>query len=192
MYGLHTTSLIVALCWVAWGGYWLAQLKRVKPIVEHQTGRDLWVYPILMVVAFVLLLSNSSHLHPLNVIVVPYSVVAATIGAAICVAGTALAIWSRRVLAANWSADVALKKGHELVTDGPYALVRHPIYSGMTLMFVGTAVVQGTLAPVVAVGLALVSFSIKLSQEERLMTRHFGDNYTAYWHRTKRLIPFWL
>jgi protein-S-isoprenylcysteine O-methyltransferase Ste14 len=84
------------------------------------------------------------------------------IGAVLCGCGLALAIWARLILGRNWSGVVTLKEDHELVQRGPYGFVRHPIYTGLQGMLLGTAIAFGRHAAFIAVSLVFVSFWIKL------------------------------
>ena len=111
------------------------------------------------------------------------------IGAAFVLAGLLFALWARMRLGRNWSAKVVLKKEHELVTQGPYAWVRHPIYTGVLLMVAGTAIAVGTPASLVGLTLVIWSAWIKLRLEEALMLEQFPDTYPAYQQRVKRLVP---
>ena len=104
--------------------------------------------------------------------------------------GLAVALWARVNLARNWSREPEFKQGHELITTGPYRYVRHPIYSGMMLMVLGTALFT---ARVVLLGVWAALFFIfwhRSRLEEALLTEHFPEQYPAYKQRTKALIPF--
>jgi hypothetical protein len=90
----------------------------------------------------------------------------------------------------NWSATVTFKQGHELVQAGPYRFVRHPIYTGILLMILSSAIVQGRLQSWLGFLIMCAGFWIKLKQEESLMLRHFPDEYPAYRARVKALVPF--
>jgi hypothetical protein len=109
---------------------------------------------------------------------------------AICVLGLMVSIWSRMALGSEWSRDVELKQGHKLVERGPYALVRHPIYTGHLLMGLGTAVGSGLLVAFAGLALFLVGFWIKLRQEERLLVRSFPVEYPAYRARVRAMVPY--
>lgn len=104
-------------------------------------------------------------------------------------AGLGIALWARLALGRNWSARVVVKDEHELVTTGPYAAIRHPIYTALILLFLAT--VLAVRAPFSILGLALImlSFWIKLGAEEEMMSEAFPDAYPAYMARTKRLVP---
>jgi protein-S-isoprenylcysteine O-methyltransferase Ste14 len=99
-------------------------------------------------------------------------------------------IWARRTLAGNWSSLPVLKKDHDLVQDGPYKFVRHPIYTGFLLMFLGTALAIGRLGGFIGFAVCFMGFWIKLRQEEALMIKRFRGNYLSYKKRVKALIPY--
>ena len=112
------------------------------------------------------------------------------LGAALTFAGIAFAIWARVWIAGNWSSDVTLKRDHELIVDGPYAWVRHPIYTGILVALAGTALAVGEWRGVLAVALAAGAFWRKLRLEEAVMRRQFGETYARYAARVPALIPF--
>src|SRR5262249_28244707 len=95
----------------------------------------------------------------------------------LAVAGVAVLGWARTILGGNWSGAVTLKENHELIQRGPYAYVRHPIYSGLMLLGFATAVHYATLGGFILLAFAWVGFALKMRQEERLMTEHFPDRY---------------
>ena len=111
-------------------------------------------------------------------------------GGLICVLGLFGTLWARRTLAGNWSSDVTFKQGHELIRRGPYRFVRHPIYTGILTMCLGTAVEIGRLRGWLALPLMIVAFWIKLKQEESLLLRHFPYECSDYRKQVKALVPF--
>ena len=127
----------------------------------------------------------------MNWTVIPHTNWARVAGAVICVFGLWVTIWARRTLAGNWSSDVTFKQGHELIRTGPYRFVRHPIYTGLLVMCLGTAVEIGQLRCWLGLIVVFVGFWIKLSQEEQLLMRHFPDEYPLYRKQVKALVP-WL
>ncbi len=111
------------------------------------------------------------------------------VGAAFTAIGIAVAIWARLYIGRNWSPRPAIKEEHELVTGGPYAFVRHPIYSGIVLAALGTAL-TGTIFGAILFMFAAVLFVTRIGKEERIMLELFPGAYPSYQSQTKRLIPF--
>ena len=103
--------------------------------------------------------------------------------------GLAFAVWARLHLGRNWGTPMTQKDEPELVTSGPYHLVRHPIYSGILVAGVGTSVALSWLW-LIAVGLAGIYFLYSATVEERYLTEQFPDTYSAYKHSTKMLVPY--
>ena len=112
-------------------------------------------------------------------------------GLTICAIGFVIALWSRFLLGTNWSISVQEKKNHKLIIKGPYTFVRHPIYTGLLLMFTGNAIIVGDYRGIIAVLIVFVSFWAKLKKEEKLLKEVFGNQYLEYMRKTKRLVP-WL
>lgn len=103
--------------------------------------------------------------------------------------GVVFSIWARMHLGRNWSGEVMVKVDHALITSGPYRWVRHPIYSGMTLALLGTALASGTFSGFLGLALILFAFLVRVRQEETLMGETFPADYPAYSRRTACLIP---
>src|SRR5262249_46342659 len=114
------------------------------------------------------------------------------IGAVVLAAGLAFSVWARVVLGRNWSGTVTLKQDHELIRTGPYRWVRHPIYTGLLIGFVGTAIAVGQWRGVLAVLIVFVALWRKLRLEERWLGDLFGAEYVRYRREVPALIPFLL
>jgi protein-S-isoprenylcysteine O-methyltransferase Ste14 len=110
------------------------------------------------------------------------------VGAVLVAAGLAFAIWARRHLGRNWSSSVVLKQDHALIRSGPYRWVRHPIYTGILLALLGTAVTIGELRAAIGFALFVVSFVLKSRAEEKWMREVFPE-YEQYRGNTAALIP---
>jgi protein-S-isoprenylcysteine O-methyltransferase Ste14 len=108
---------------------------------------------------------------------------------AVTALGIGFAVWARFTLGRNWSGTVTVKKDHELVQRGPYAISRHPIYSGAVLAVLGTVMAFGTVRAALVVPVVVVAFRMKMAVEERFMTEQFGAAYADYRQRVKGLIP---
>jgi protein-S-isoprenylcysteine O-methyltransferase Ste14 len=179
-------------CWDIFIVVWLIALFSTKRTVQRQTFGSRFRYTLLFGLGFWLLFGGvfRDRQHLFQLVVLPHTVALNILGLVLTVLGLALAIWARVILGRNWSGTVTFKENHELIERGPYAWARHPIYTGMLLMFLGTALAIGTLAGLVGFPVLFLSFWIKYRQEEALMLEHFGDRYRAYMQRVSALIPF--
>ena len=175
--------------WIAVGIVWAAGALTTKRTVRNETGASLLFHLLLATAGFALAFRNV-HYGPLGWQFVPDSALIAYAGLALTVAGVAFAIWARIFLGRNWSAAVAIKHNHTIIRGGPYAIVRHPIYSGGLLALLGTALVVGEVRGLVAVALVFIAWWTKLSVEEKFLSEQFGAEYAQYQREVKALIPF--
>ena len=111
-------------------------------------------------------------------------------GAIITIAGMLFCVWARAILGTNWSARVTIKANHELVRQGPYQIVRHPIYTGLLIGLLGTAFVYGFAGCFVGVLVIGFAFWLKSQTEEQFMVQQFGDQYLQYRQQVRALIPY--
>jgi len=111
------------------------------------------------------------------------------LGLAILLAATALTLWARFALGLMWSAAPAVKEGHQLRTSGPYAITRHPIYTGLLGMLLGTLLAAGAGPWIVPFPIALILIEFKIRIEERFMTAEFPEQYPRYRRRVPQLVP---
>ncbi|MEW9571869.1 isoprenylcysteine carboxylmethyltransferase family protein [Rhodanobacter sp. Si-c] len=184
-------DLAVVVIWVAWLLYWFISAFGNKAAARVDGWASFLTYRVPLVVAYVLLFSRGTwRLWPwLAQRFLPHGVIWPCVGLALLLLGLALACWARVVLGRNWSATVQLKQDHELVVAGPYHRVRHPIYTGMLLGLLGTALVLGEWRGLLALALVAAAFWFKLRHEEAWMRERFGSAYVDYMRRTKALIP---
>jgi protein-S-isoprenylcysteine O-methyltransferase Ste14 len=112
------------------------------------------------------------------------------LGAAVTVSGLLFAVWAREHLGRNWSSAVSIKQDHELITTGPYAAVRHPIYTGILGGFLGVAIALSEVRGFVVFVLMFFVFWAKLRTEEKWMRSQFAETYAKYVHRTAALVPY--
>jgi protein-S-isoprenylcysteine O-methyltransferase Ste14 len=116
--------------------------------------------------------------------------VLADLGLVILVGSTLFALWARWTLGKMWSAVPALRDKHELHTDGPYRVTRHPIDTGILGMLLGSALIVGSGGVVVAMVVCSGVFLMRIPREEELMLQTFGEQYIRYQRRVPRLVPF--
>jgi protein-S-isoprenylcysteine O-methyltransferase Ste14 len=183
-----TTGHLIAWCWIAWLAYWLLMALSNKRTIERGGLIGYRVVPLVIVGGWffatrVLHLSSQSWLWQTGPALGVVTVL-------MVVAGALFTVWARVTLGRNWSAEVEFKQDHELIESGPYALARHPIYTGLIVMGLGTAINYGR-----AFGFALFfalcgSLWWKARQEERLMSSHFPRAYADYKARVRAVIPY--
>jgi protein-S-isoprenylcysteine O-methyltransferase Ste14 len=111
------------------------------------------------------------------------------IGLALQVAFFALAAWARRHLGRNWSGEVRIGEGHQLVRSGPYRCLRHPIYTAVFGMSIGTAIVGGQIHALVGLAILTVAYARKIPMEEKALREAFGAEYEAYRRKSWALFP---
>ena len=176
--------------WLIWLAYWMIASLRTKP-VQRQESPGSRLSHILPLLAGVALLMSSREAGPLlTQRFLPAAAWTYWLGAVLVAAGLAFAIWARVRLAGNWSGTVTLKQDHSLTRDGPYRFVRHPIYTGILLALLGTAIAIGEWRGLVGLGLITLSFLRKIAIEEQFLTARFADAYARYRAEVPALIPW--
>ena len=175
--------------WILFGLYWLVSaLKRKKTkLRETWTQRSRYVLPL--VGAWYLLARPEAHYGWLGARFVPAQPAVEWIGVLLTAAGVAVAFWARWHLGTNWSGVVTLKEGHELIRTGPYRAIRHPIYTGILLGLLGTAIAMGEVRGLLAVAIAWLSFYVKARREESFLTQEFGEKFEAHAKQTGMFLP---
>jgi len=180
---VRTVELVFAVGWGLFWLYWLVAAFSMK------RGRVLWsrelrIRAVLIVLLIVIVRLGVFRGHGLH-----SDPVRAALGLVLFVLGLGFAIWARLNIGRNWGTPMTQKNDPELVTSGPYRLVRHPIYSGILVAGVGTALALSWLW-LAAVGLAGIYFIYSATVEEGFLTERFPDAYPAYKRSTKMLVPY--
>ncbi len=185
--GISAVNLCSAL-WLAFCIVWFVVAFRTKRTQQRASLGSRLIYGILVTAAFYLVFGHPPYPW-LHLRIVPNNPLLTATGVALTAAGVAIAIWARFYLGQNWSSAVTVKVGHELIRSGPYTRVRHPIYSGLLLALLGTALVRGQLRGIPAMVLLWAGFDIKRRIEERFMLKTFGAEYEDYMRATGAVIP---
>jgi protein-S-isoprenylcysteine O-methyltransferase Ste14 len=179
---------ILAICWgglgLVWVAGWLYNVWRAPAVQRRSAFLPGWV----LVVALAWLVSIG-----LRHAALPFLMFTASwlqlVGATVLVAATAFTLWARWVLGTMWAAVAAIKEGHQLRTEGPYRITRHPIYTGLLGMLLGSMLLAGFGVWVPYFIGVLIAAIAKVTAEERLLLATFGEQYTQYQHRVPQLIP---
>jgi protein-S-isoprenylcysteine O-methyltransferase Ste14 len=177
--------------WMTWLIYWSLSARGVKVAAREESRWQRMAHFGPMIVASILIAMRNPP-GPLDGHVLPPSLILFFIGTVLLIVGLSFSVWARVVLGRNWSGTVTIKKDHELIQSGPYRWVRHPIYTGIILGFLGSAVARNSPAGYLGVALVAVGFWFKLQREETWLRETFGDSYAQYADKTARLIPFLL
>lgn len=187
----HVFSIALKIVWGIVLMYWIWSAFKIKTNLKTESLiKRALLYWFPLIIAGLLLGPGDWFAH--NIIrkqFVPHSYFVESIGLSICVIGAFIAIWSRQLIGKNWSLAVQLKEDHELIQKGPYSLVRHPIYSGLILLFLGNAIMVGDWRGLIAVAIVFASFLYKSLKEESWLTDQFGTKYESYKENTDMFIP---
>jgi protein-S-isoprenylcysteine O-methyltransferase Ste14 len=181
---------LIGVLWAGWFIYWQIAARDVKAVRrrESRLSRAAHILPLLVAAALLVCPEKSG-----GWVFTPFmarTIVTYWIGVGLLAAGLSFSILARRYLGRNWSGTVTLKEDHELIRTGPYRWVRHPIYTGILLGFIGSAVALAEWRGLAAVALVTIAFLLKIRLEERWMIETFDDAYRRYRREVKALIPF--
>ena len=180
---MHAIELVFGIGWAAFWIYWLVAAFSMKR-GRLAWSRELRIRAVILVLAIILVRAGAFRGHGLNSD--PWR---ASLGLVLFAIGLGFAIWARVHIKRNWGTPMSQKDEPELVTSGPYGLVRHPIYSGILLAALGTAVALGW-GWLIAVALSGVYFVYSATVEERYLVSLFPDAYPLYRRSTKMFVPF--
>jgi protein-S-isoprenylcysteine O-methyltransferase Ste14 len=183
-------NFLIPVLWIAWGVYWWVAARDVKATARQENIASRAAHLLPLALAGLLLASPRLPIPFLYSRFLTPTPVTFFGGAGLVACGLAFAIWARLVLGRNWSGTVTLKHNHELIRNGPYRWVRHPIYTGLLLGFLGTAIALGQWRGLLAVLIVFVALWRKLRLEERWMIEVFGTHYVRYRNEVAALIPF--
>ena len=183
----------LAVLWLAWVLYWLWSAARTKTTQRRESlaSRLSHVLPLLLGVWLIFTPRLAvPGLAWLSRPLLPQSDARSLIALLLVAAGLAYTVWARVHLGANWSGSVTQKQQHELIRSGPYAQVRHPIYTGLVLALIGSALACGEPRGLVGLAIVVVAFVRKLRIEERFMGELFPQQYAGYRAEVPALVPF--
>ena len=176
--------------WIAFLIYWQIKAVDTKTTRRLEPVASRILRALTFLIAIVLFSTTRIPLRWLYLQPWPAGLWPFWLGATVMVAGLLFAVWAREHLGSNWSRSVTIKQGHELITTGPYAVVRHPIYTGILAGFLGTAIALSQVRGFIAFVLIFLILWLKLRMEEQWMRSQFGETYATYAHQTAALVPY--
>lgn len=199
---MSTESLFRIAFWSLFGGmiamqaYSAARSRRTgehRAVVRTATEREGWRHTVIRAVrsiclcAFLVLYA----INPpwLKVLSVPFPDWLRWTGAALGVLSLAVYAWARVTLGREWSSRLQTREAHHLVTTGPYARVRHPIYLAILSFLTSITLVAANWFLVAFLAVSIADLALRIPEEEQMMIEAFGDEYVAYMQRTGRLLP---
>jgi protein-S-isoprenylcysteine O-methyltransferase Ste14 len=180
---------LVGGAWTALAAYWLVEGVRAKRAETRESGSERLAHVLMMGTAFYLVAIYDARIGKLNWRFMSERVWVTYLGVALAFAGVGFAIWARHHIGKYWSARVSIVSEHKLIRTGPYARLRHPIYTGMLTALAGTALVVGEYRALVGLGIALFGFATKARKEEAYLAARFGREFEDHRRRTGFLLP---
>jgi protein-S-isoprenylcysteine O-methyltransferase Ste14 len=186
---LLSTWHAVTFAWLVFLLYWATTAPGTKPTLKRESTWRRAPQMFLVVLGAVLLFGNDVQIATLDQRFVPREAMVRDTGVVLTWLGILFAIWARYHIGQFWSGRVTLKEDHELIRTGPYARMRHPIYTGLALGMFGAALVVGEWRALLGALLVLTAHVLKARKEESWLTKQFGEAYENYRRETGFLLP---
>lgn len=185
----HTIyRIILVICWgdlgLNWAIGWAYNLWRAPVVQRRTTFLPAWIFGIALVWLATMLLRHNALAF--MTCTVPWLQI---IDAVLLMSATAFTLWARWILGTMWAAITEIKEGHQLRTESPYRIIRHPIYTGLIGMLFGSMLIGGFGVWVLYFIVGIIAIIIKIASEDRLLKETFGEQYIRYQHHVPQLIP---
>jgi protein-S-isoprenylcysteine O-methyltransferase Ste14 len=175
--------------WIVFLIYWAVGALKTRRTVRTESFVSRYGILFSQIVGFVLLFSDEAGIGILGHKVLPRTYALDITGVALTWVGIALALWARWHLGQYWSARITVKEDHKLIRTGPYARLRHPIYSGVDLAAIGSALAIDRWRCLVGICLIILAHSIKAKREETILSAQFGADFREHCQHTGFLLP---
>jgi len=185
-------DILLLVLWALLWGYWGLAATRPEQISRGQStlSPSRLLHLALFCLSFLLSLSPWLRFGILGARFLPDSPLLMWLGLALTAGGVTFAISARAQLGRYWSGRITIKTDHRLIRSGPYALARHPIYTGITCAMLGTAIALGEWRGVLAFALIFIAYLRKIPMEETVLVEQFGAEYEQYRREVKAILPF--
>jgi len=184
-------TTVLATVWIVWWLSWWAAASWSGQTASRPPLRQQILYRVCAIIGVILLFGGYSHEFVVEIVLWRTPLAVGWIMLAVAIVGLAFTWWARLHLGRLWSSSVARKADHHVIDTGPYGIVRHPIYTGITLATIATAVMRGTVAGWAGAAIMTAGWYIKARLEEGFLRQQLGaDAYDAYARRVPMLVPF--
>jgi len=181
--------LLVEFPWIVFVIYWIIGALKTRATRDKEPFTSRSAVLLIEILGYLLVFSGSTGIGILATRFIPRTMTSAVLGVVFTWTGIGLAVWARFHLAEYWSARITIKEDHQLIRTGPYSHLRHPIYSGLILATIGTALVIDEWRCLLGVCLVMVGYCFKASREETMLARQFGDAFREHQKHAGFLIP---
>jgi protein-S-isoprenylcysteine O-methyltransferase Ste14 len=180
---------LIGIPWLIFVVYWMVSALKTRRTQKKESFA--WRYGVMFleVIGFALLTSGDANVGVLAHRIFRPTYVLSVVSVVLTWAGIALAVWARWHLGEYWSGRITLKEDHKLIRTGPYARLRHPIYSGLDLAAIGTALAIDRWRGAVGVCIIILGFVIKAKREEAMLGSQFGEDFEEHKRQTGFLLP---
>jgi protein-S-isoprenylcysteine O-methyltransferase Ste14 len=180
---------LVEFPWIVLVVYWINGAMKTRATRDKEPFTSRSAVLLIEMLGYLLVFSDSAGIGILGTRFIPRTMASAVLGLVFTWSGTGLAVWARYHLAEYWSARITIKEDHQLIRTGPYSHLRHPIYSGLILATIGSALVIDKGRCVLGVCLVTVGYCFKASGEETMLARQFGEAFREHQKHAGFLIP---
>ena len=183
---------IISVIWLIFMFFLFVPALWARIPVERRSIQYIkWSIILAILVMVILVLLSFYESKTLVFRIIPDSQLAGITGVILTITGLGFSTWARLHLGKNWSSMVEVKVGHRLIRDGPYRIVRNPMYTGIIIAFVGTAVAFGHVLGVIALIILVVLIWVKIKAEEKILLEKFGEEFKQYTKDVKAaIIPY--
>jgi len=186
---MNIWRILIDIPWMVFIIYWITSALNTKRTEKRESFVARYGIMFVEVVGFVLLFKHSADIGFLGERVLPRSFAAGVTAVTLTWAGIALAIWARWHLGQYWSGRITIKEDHKLIRTGPYARLRHPIYSGLDLAAIGSALAIDRWRCVIGLCIIIAGFCVKAKREEAMLAAQFGPEFEEHRRQTGFLLP---
>ena len=166
---------VIAGPWLLWAAYWMASTRSTKPSVQSEAAASRLTHLAQLAAASALLVPPAFGIGFLGWRPLPDRLIALVIGAILETLGLGWAVWARVQLGQYWSSTIDIKSEHQLILSGPYALVRHPISTGLVLALLGTALAEDEISGWFALALVIMAYIRKIWIEKKWLVGQLGE-----------------